>query len=509
MDINPYSVNTGLRPFPYIMTPLNNITPFTYRNGTQMLEILVKFEHYLTETLVPEFDKTINDAFKDFQAGLTNAENTIIANKEEWQASFDAFMADISNTLQGLNDQAMSDLIKNPTSKTSIELAKIYAKITSVNTAIAAVELRTTAIETILNTGRLSTTEINKLATKAALATTDSAVASHTTTLATLSASQVDTGNKVTELQRLYTVKPIDIVFIGDSYFTGYQPLPTPWIKSVPTIVTERLNARGLNQYVAHNYSGNAGGYDSSIGGGDTTFQTQVNTAIADATISNCKLIVFGGGRNDSNSGKDVKSKAKAMYKQMRAKFPQAKIIVVPFWDYTRFNTGQRKTFMSIFDAAKEEGCVYDVNSLWLAGLTKADAWIDSIPHPLIGVAEIMASGIMSLNDGGSLPGLSGEYYVRPSSGFTGGIATLEGMTCSVTMKNDIGANFGNSYIIGTLDPIFRPAGNQYIQGYSGNGATTNLYQIVGSTGDIGLQAFSGGIAGLSGLTTSYPLGSI
>lgn len=505
-------------PFPFVMEPLSQITPFSYRDGLTYAKMLEGLRAYLNSYIVPSFNEKMDELLNHFQDGIENAENTVITSKLEWQKFFDDFIANFQGEIKLLNDEAISQLIVDVDSATGATLRELF-----VSTA------RMEIIEALVTTGRLSETGINQkfdeffastvapevirvadelaqslrfdLATKDALALTNASVAAVT-------AESANNKTRIAELERIYPVAPIDAVFIGDSYFTGYQPLPTPWIKSVPEFVIEKLNKRGLNNYVNHNYAGNAGGYDSSIGGGDTTFQTQVNDAIA-ANHPNCRLIVFGGGRNDSNSGKDVNSKARAMYKQIRTKYPMAKIVVAPLWDNTRFRATQLATFTSIFNAAEQEGCVYNVNSLWISGLTPDSEWIDSIPHPKLAVAESMANGIVSLIDGGSLPGITHKFFVRDSSGASNGIASLNQFTVSVSMKNEIGGDFGADYVIGRLDPIFRPAGNQYIVGFSGSGSTLNLYQIVGETGDFGLQASAGGKTGLCGFVTSYPVGAV
>lgn len=114
---------TPVRNFPYIMRPLTNITPFTYEDGTTYLEILTLLDTYIRK-MGPDVDVKLKELFEEFQKGITNAENTIIHSKEEWQNLFDEFMADVVAQLEGLNDQAVANLIDNKSSLTG----KAYRK---------------------------------------------------------------------------------------------------------------------------------------------------------------------------------------------------------------------------------------------------------------------------------------------------------------------------------------------------------------------------------------------
>ena len=109
---------TPVRNFPYIMRPLTNITPFTYEDGTTYLEILTLLDTYIRK-MGPDVDVKLKELFEEFQKGITNAENTIIKEREEWKKLFDDFMADIVVQLEALNDQAVANLVNRPESKLS------------------------------------------------------------------------------------------------------------------------------------------------------------------------------------------------------------------------------------------------------------------------------------------------------------------------------------------------------------------------------------------------------
>lgn len=116
-------------PFPFIMQPLTQITPFSYRDGMTYAKTLEEFGWYLTESVIPEFNTKMDEILANFQAGITNAETTIINTKAEWQALFDAFMAAINEELAALNDAAVSELVNDPESLTGDALRDNFAPV--------------------------------------------------------------------------------------------------------------------------------------------------------------------------------------------------------------------------------------------------------------------------------------------------------------------------------------------------------------------------------------------
>ena len=97
--------------------PLTQITPFTYRDGLTFLQILNEFENWLRE-IVPELDGMLKTWHDQYVADHEALENEIISTKDQWQELFDAFMLNIIEELEGLNDQAMANLINNVLSQT-------------------------------------------------------------------------------------------------------------------------------------------------------------------------------------------------------------------------------------------------------------------------------------------------------------------------------------------------------------------------------------------------------
>lgn len=134
-------INRQITPFPHLMGQLNGISPLTYRDGATFLKTLEELIRFIQEGQTPEIQAILDKAFEDFQKGITNAENTIIKSKLEWQQFFDDFIAHFQDEIKLLNDQVISDLADNPTTKTGSSLRHLFAD---------------KSIQTLVETGRLS-----------------------------------------------------------------------------------------------------------------------------------------------------------------------------------------------------------------------------------------------------------------------------------------------------------------------------------------------------------------
>jgi len=473
-------VFTNISGINYTPTPITNISPLTYRDGATFLEYLETIKQYINDKLVP-----------DSNTMIANAITSVNDVKANWDAKYNEIMNDLAAQIALLNESAVTGMVDTGTVHNAI-LALINTTIDAVKAQIA-IDYETK--------------------TDAAAAQTEAAanLAAAKTEIADNLAgavSPLETKSAVDLIRNIYPVGPIDVVTIGDSYFSGYQPFPTPWVTPIPQVLTDLLNSQGLNEYRLHNYANNAGGYDTTIGGGDTYFDTQVTAALNDPAITNCRLIVVGGGRNDSNTGKDVYDKAKAIYNRLKTKWPKAKLVVFPMWTREKFSSGQRVTFNSIYRAAKDVGAVCDVNSLWVNTFTTEDMWIDTTLHPKSELVNRFAFALYSLIQGGTLPAQSTNLNVHSSTGVTAGVISLNGLEVSLSFQQYVGADFDSSYILGSIPyPAMYPGGvNQYMLGYSGNGGTKTMYTISADTGELFVTNESG-IMGVSGLTGSYPLG--
>lgn len=139
------------------MTPMNNISAPTYRDGVTYTRTLEQIKNWLNDILVPDFNDGIANAIAEFQNGIANAEKTvtdtntdwttkhtaftaaidlavadfktavntrmtaaetdIAGTKTTWQTKFDQFMIDVQAELAALNDAAVAGLINDPASQ--------------------------------------------------------------------------------------------------------------------------------------------------------------------------------------------------------------------------------------------------------------------------------------------------------------------------------------------------------------------------------------------------------
>lgn len=481
--------------FPFTIPPLTNITPFSYRDGYTYLEVLYGLRDYVTANLVPEFDTKMAQIIADFNDGILNAETVITGLSDEWETRYTTLAANFTAEVRVLSEAAIGATIADTASSSHATVAAM------IDAEIAAVD---TALRAYADTGDWEVAAAAAAATSAArtdFAAADTAVRAEFAAADTALRADLATKNRVEAIARLVPVDPVDVVFIGDSYFNGYQPLPTPYINPVPERTVALMNAQGLGIYRIHNYAQAAGGYDTTIGGGDTYFDTEVNNAVNDPAITNCRLIVVGGGRNDS--GKDVYAKAKALYSRLKTKWPNAKIVVFPMWSNEKFGAAQRITFNSIYAAAKDSGAVYDTNSLWVNALTDSSLWIDTVAHPKDVLADRFAYALFSLIQGGSLPAQSTQLTIHSSSGVTVGVAELNGLSVSVSLRQFVGANYDGSYDLAEVQyPVLRPGVDMDLVGVSGGVITIFTIYTNGN-----VRAATTATAGNSAFNGTYPLG--
>lgn len=495
MDISATTPNGA---FPYVIPPISNITPFTYRDGWTYLELLYALRNYVTKTIVADMNKNSADSAAAFQAGIANAEKVITDLSAHWDSQYANLAANFTAEVRALSEQAISDTVADTASTTHATILGLIN--TAINAAVSEQHVYADNGDTAVRVEFAAADQ----SVRADFAAADQSVRTDFAAADTQLRADLATKTALAEVTRIHPVGPLDAVFIGDSYFTGYQPSPTPYIKPIPDRVVDLLNAEGLQQWRLHSYAGNAGGYNSTYSGGDTSFTTQTTTALADTAITNCRLVVIGGGRNDN--GQDDYTSAKSIYARVKAKWPAARIIVFPMWSREAFTRNARITFASIYKAAYESGCVADVNSLWVNALTDQSAWVDTIPHPTDAPAQNFANAIYSLYRGGNLPGRTTDLNMHSSSGITVGVATINQWTVSIMFQQNVGANFDGTYILGNIQyPVLAPGNvNQYMTGYSGNGSVTTLYTVGVNTN---IFATNSGTAGLCGLTGAYPVG--
>lgn len=153
-----------------------------------------------------------------------------------------------------------------------------------------------------------------------------------------------------------------DIVFIGDSYGTGYQPTGGALSNNIPVLAAQYL---GLT---LHNFSNNASGY-ITVGDNSKDFADLVDDAYNDSVTNDyngkVKFVVIMGGRNDSTTTTGFDSSCRAVLTDVKEKFPSAQVAAFYLWDaYRRPNDNQITNFRALMKACGSLGVLTDSTSL-------------------------------------------------------------------------------------------------------------------------------------------------
>lgn len=102
---------TTISGFPYKRQPINNVTPFTYRDGTTFLEELSDIKDGINNRLIPEVNGNLETTYKLVQDGLESFDNFVSGKVREWSDSFNEFMGNVEGNIAGLNDSAVGGLV--------------------------------------------------------------------------------------------------------------------------------------------------------------------------------------------------------------------------------------------------------------------------------------------------------------------------------------------------------------------------------------------------------------
>lgn len=106
--------------------PFSTATPFTYREGTTNLEMIHALKMW-AQNVIPELNTALESFWEKYLDDHQAILNDLIETKDQWQALFDQFMDDVVAQLEGLNDQAMANLIGRLSSETRKSLALNYS----------------------------------------------------------------------------------------------------------------------------------------------------------------------------------------------------------------------------------------------------------------------------------------------------------------------------------------------------------------------------------------------
>ena len=267
------------------------------------------------------------------------------------------------------------------------------------------------------------------------------------------------------------TTELTELVWIGDSISTGYQPSggSIPENKRIPQRVASKL---GLN---LHLFANNASGY-AKTGDGNKTFLTLANEALGALDTDarkKVKYVVICGGRNDTG---DTYSAAVSVFDTLlgtgpRAErnFPNAAPHAIFLWDNAGIPSANAQAMNGIASAAATNGVAWHPWT-WTLGMGHPDWFANNTdPHYNEGGSNFIAS-ILAMTIAGYCEPCMGELYgeVNMTGGcsgklhwrFTGGVVTL---TAKFTASNPNGT-------IATL-PKFITLGDNFIMilGNAGN----------------------------------------
>lgn len=227
-----------------------------------------------------------------------------------------------------------------------------------------------------------------------------------------------------------------ELVWIGDSLSTGYQPGMAPLAESkrIPQRVASKL---GLNLHV---FANNASGYGKA-GDGGKTFLTLVSEALSAMDVDarkKVKYVVVCGGRNDTG---DTYGSALGVFDALLGSgpraarnFPNASAHAIFLWDNASIPSANAQAMAGIASAAAADGVAWHPWT-WTLGMGHRD-WFsrEDDPHYNEG-GSIFIAGILASTIAGDGEPCVGELYgeVEMTGGcsgklhwrFAGGVVTL------------------------------------------------------------------------------------
>lgn len=287
-----------------------------------------------------------------------------------------------------------------------------------------------------------------------------------------------------------------ELVWIGDSLSTGYQPGGAALAESkrIPQRVASKL---GLNLHV---FANNASGYGKA-GDGGKTFLTLASEALSAMDVDarrKVKYVVVCGGRNDTG---DTYTSALGVFDTLlgtgpRAgrNFPNASAHAIFLWDDASIPFANAQAMNGIASAAATNGLAWHPWT-WTLGMGHAD-WFAKRNDPHYGedganyIASILASTIAGNCEPcmGELCGevsMTGGCVGKLHWRFTGGVVTI---TAKFTASNPTGT-------IATL-PRFIALGDNFIMILGNGGGQQAFAHLDGGdlvvTGVVGGGALSG-----------------
>ena len=326
--------------------------------------------------------------------------------------------------------------------------------------------------------------------TAASINSTATTANNNANTAKSTAATAQNTANAVAAV----TTELTELVWIGDSYSTGYQPSGSiPENHRIPQHVAAYL---GLN---LHLYANNASGFVTK-GDGGKTFQTLANEAIAglsEDVKKKTKYVVVCGGRDDA--GGSVQSAATTCFDTLAGTgrpnrpFPNASFHMIFLWDNAMIPWTKAQAMMGIEYACHANGFVWHP-WMWTLGMGHPDWFYNgtdihynddgqnsiakACTWAIAGYGEPCGEAAGEVDMKG---GCSGKVYWR----FAGGVVTLT-------------AKFSASGASGTIAtlPRFIGLGDNFVMILANAGAKQAFAHLDGGVLDFTGVVGGGGLSG-------------
>ena len=377
------------------------------------------------------------------------------ADKPSWRGDYNGDMDKIDTGLQSVKTSAID-------AKTAAQNAENSANEIKLNYLKKTDAQNTYATKTALNDTK-TTIENNADSKFVAKTVYDTTIANKADKTSVYTKTESD-GKYLTKTvaDETYAKKKKHIVFIGDSYLTGYQPSASalPENSRIGNIAARAL---GLTPHV---FANNASGFKKA-GDGNKKFIDLVNSAaISTASIaSDVSDVVICGGRNDDS---DVTTETFTLISKCAESWPNAHIHVMFLWD----NHAITATGATVINAIRNAVNTYNSDSVVSFSGTSM-YW--GMTHP-----EFFGNGgdIHPNNDGARYYGtmiaseVSGSPAIAVNSGqidlaspFSGKINwTINNGILSITGKYSCTGNVTSGTTIATLPNPF-DLGDGFIMG--------------------------------------------
>lgn len=242
------------------------------------------------------------------------------ADKPSWRGDYNGDMDKIDTGLQSVKTSAIDAKTAAQNAESSVsEIKRDYLKKTDAqNTYTTKTELNDTK----------TTIENNSDSKFVAKTVYDTAIANKADKTSVYTKTESD-GKYLTKTaaNETYAKKKKHIVFIGDSYLTGYQPSASalPENSRIGNIAARSL---GLTPHI---FANNASGFKKA-GDGNKKFIDLVNSAAISTTpiAADVSDVVICGGRNDDS---DVTTEVWTLISKCAESWPNAHIHVMFLWD--------------------------------------------------------------------------------------------------------------------------------------------------------------------------------